>query len=70
MSQGRNPGMEDYPEYMLRWRKALRAALGSGWTVHHIWRLDSDRERVLSLVNYVIHLLDPRRHYHPSYFPE
>jgi len=43
-------GIDRYPDLFLQWQKTLAELLSRGWNVTHLWKLDADLSRSVSLV--------------------
>jgi hypothetical protein len=64
--QGTENTFDDFPELQEQFIRALQGVLQRGWQVCHLWRLDEDVRRTISLVEEMLKLLGTGR-YLPCY---
>ncbi len=67
--QGAEDAFEDFPEQQEQLNRALLLALQRGWQLRHIWRLDQDVRRSITLVENMLRLLGIGR-YQPHYIAQ
>lgn len=67
--QGAEDAFEDFPEQQEQLNKALLGVVQRGWHIRHLWRLDQDVHRSISLVENMLRLLGTRR-YQPHYIAQ
>ena len=60
--QGAENAFDDFPELQDQFTKALQGVLQRGWQICHLWRLDQDVRRSISLVENMLKLLGTGRY--------
>jgi hypothetical protein len=64
--QGKEDAFDDFPDLQERYVQTLQRLLQGGWQVCHLWRIDQDPVRSISLVEKMLKVLGTGR-YFPSY---